>query len=141
MRTIVVAVLGLTIGVASLAFAADSATPIRYTLTPSANGFVRLDTQTGQVSECTGPAANLVCKSTPDERVAMQAEIDRLQKQIDDLKTAANDAQPAVEPGPQITIPSDKEVDKAFNFMERMVKRFKGLIQEMRDDPAPSTPL
>jgi hypothetical protein len=122
------------------ATAADESTPGRYTLTPSANGFVRLDTQTGQVSECTGTPANLVCKSSPDERAAMQAEIDRLQKEIDGLK-ATTSAQTALDQGPQLTIPSDKDVDKAFNFMERMIKRFKGLIEEMRKAPEESTPL
>jgi len=126
---------------ATTALAADATAPAgRYTLTPSATGYIRLDTQTGQVSECTGtPPAALVCKSTADERAAMQAEIDRLQKQVDDLKAAPGEF--ASNPPAQLNIPSDKDVDKAFNFMERMVKRFKGLIQEMRKEPAESTPL
>jgi len=122
------------------ALAADTAPLGRYTLTPSANGFVRLDTQTGQVSECTGAASPLVCRSSPDERAAMQAEIDRLQKEVDSLK-AASPSQLTSDPGPQLNLPSDKEVDKAFSFMERMIKRFKGLMQEMRKDPTESTPL
>jgi len=121
------------------ALAADTTAPGRYTLTPSPGGFVRLDSQTGQVSECTGAAFNLVCKSSPDERAAMQAEIDRLQKLVDELKATAPQA--TSDQGPQLNIPSDKEVDKAFNFMERMIKRFRGLIDEMRRDPAQSTPL
>ena len=128
----------LIAAIATPALAADA--PGRYTLTPSASGFVRLDTLTGQVSECTGPASGLICKSTPDERAAMQTEIDRLQKQLDSAKTAANDTA-AADPGPQINLPSDKEVDKAFSFMERFIKRFKGLIQELRDEPAPPTQL
>jgi len=138
---------------ATAALAADSAPQSRYTLTPSAGGgYVRLDTQTGQVSECTGTPANLICKSTPDERAAMQAEIDRLQKQVDDLKgtaqkdTAQNGTAPSDEafnskPGPQVNIPSDQDVDKAFNFFDHVVKRFKGLIQEMHSEPSNSTPL
>ena len=123
---------------ATAALAADTAAPGRFTLSPTANGFARLDTQTGQVSECTGAAANLVCKSSPDERAAMQTEIDRLQKLVDELKAA-----PAAAPeqGPQLNIPSDKEVDKAFDFMERMIKRFRGLIDDMRKEPPASTPL
>jgi len=142
MQKITIACLLTACSVAVAPAAEDpAAAPGRYTLSPSANGFVRLDTQTGQVSQCTGAAADLVCKSTPDERAAMQAEIDRLQKENDELKAAAAAPQPSADTGPQIAIPSDKEVDKAFNFMERMVKRFKGLIEEMRKDPAPSTPL
>lgn len=135
MRLLLIMVVFLS---ATTAFAAD--VPGRYTLAPSANGFVRLDTQTGQVSECTGAAAALVCKSTPDERAAMQTEIDRLQAQVEALKSPA----PLTATGqsaPEINIPSDKDVDKAFNFMERMIKRFKGLIEEMRKEPSQSTPL
>lgn len=122
------------------AVAADTAAPVRFALTPTANGYIRLDTLSGQVSECTGVPSNLVCKSTPDERSAMQAEIDRLTKQVDDLKAAAVPRQTA-DSGPQLNVPSDKDVDKAFNFMDRMIKRFKGLIEEMRKDPAETTPL
>ena len=126
------------IDTATLAFAADVPAPGRYTLAPSSAGFVRLDTQTGQVSECTGPASNLVCKSTPDERAAMQAEIDRLQAKIDAWDAAAPVAD---QKSLELNIPDDKQVDKAFNFLERMIKRFKGLIEEMRKEPSQSTPL
>jgi hypothetical protein len=151
MRKIVIAA-ALGLFAAPAALAADSAPGGRFTLTPSANGYVRLDTQTGQVSECTGAPANLICKSTPDERAAMQADIDRLQKQMDDLKgaapgaTAQNGTPPGDEafnskPGPQVNIPSDQDVDKAFNFMDHVVKRFKGLIEKMHSEPSDSTPL
>ncbi len=119
-------------------FAADA--PPRFTLAPSANGFVRLDTQTGQVSECTGTPSNLVCKSTPDERAALMAEIDRLQGKIDAWDAAAP-APAADQKSLELNIPDDKQVDKAFNFLERMIKRFKGLVEEMRKEPSQSTPL
>jgi hypothetical protein len=124
---------GLIVSVAS---AADA--PPRYTLTPSGNGFVRLDTQTGQISECTGAPANLVCKSSPDERAALMSEIDRLQAKIDgwESTTPATDQKSL-----ELNIPDDKQVDKAFNFLERMIKRFKGLVEEMRKEPSQSTPL
>ena len=142
MRVFIPSTLFLLAVATTPAFAADATPPVpgRYTLSPSANGYVRLDTQTGQVSECTGAATALACKSTPDERAAMQAEIDRLQSQVDALKTTAPLAAAEHTP-PEINIPSDKDVDKAFNFMERMIKRFKGLIEEMRKEPDKSTPL
>ncbi len=125
---------------ATTALAADAPAQGRYTLTPSGAGFVRLDTQTGQVSECTGAASNLVCKSTPDERAALQAEIDRLQGKIDAWDAAAP-APAADQKSLELNIPDDKQVDKAFNFLERMIKRFKGLVEEMRKEPSQSTPL
>jgi hypothetical protein len=122
------------------AFAADAAPQGRYTLTPNGAGFVRLDTQTGQVSECTGAPANLICKSTPDERAALMAEIDRLQGKIDAWDAAAP-APAADQQSLELNLPDDKQVDKAFNFLERMIKRFKGLVEEMRKEPSQSTPL
>jgi hypothetical protein len=125
----------LMTGAAAAWAAAD--VPGRYTLTPNGSGFVRLDTQTGQVSECTGAPSSLICKSTPDERAALQSEIDRLTVENDKLRALgpANDVQP------QLSIPSDKDVDRAFGFLERMIKRFKGLIEEMRKEPTESMPL
>jgi hypothetical protein len=124
----------------TVAFAADTVVTGRYTLTPSGAGFVRLDTQTGQVSECTGAPSSLVCKSTPDERTALMAEIDRLQGKIDAWDAAA--PAPAVDQKSlELNIPDDRQVDKAFNFLERMIKRFKGLVEEMRKEPSQSTPL
>ena len=125
---------------ASVALAAETPAPGRYTLTPSAGGYVRLDTQTGQVSECTGVATNLVCKSTADERAAMQTEIDRLQAKVDALE-ASGVSTAAEQKSLELQIPADKDVDKAFNFLERMIKRFKGLIEELRKEPSQSTPL
>ena len=56
MRALVLTISLMAIAVTA-AFAADATVQGRYTLTPSGAGFVRLDTQTGQVSECTGAAA------------------------------------------------------------------------------------
>jgi hypothetical protein len=139
MRTLtLIAALVLAVS-GTAALAADSTVPQgRYTLTPSGAGFVRLDTQTGQVSECTGAPASLVCKSTPDERAAMQGEIDRLQAKIDAWDAAAPVAD---QKSLELNLPDDKQVDKAFNFLERMIKRFKGLVEEMRKEPSQSTPL
>jgi hypothetical protein len=111
----------------------------RFTLTPSASGYVRLDTQTGQVSECSGEASKLVCKSSPDERAALQAEIDRLQAKLEAQASAAPAS--ADQKSLEFNIPADKDVDKAFNFLERMIKRFKGLIEDLRKEPGQSTPL
>lgn len=146
MRTLLLAAALLVAGTTG-ALAADTEAAGRYTLTPSANGYIRLDTQTGQVSECTGDRAALICHSTADERQALQGEIDRLTTENETLKkqladqAAAPSLQSSQDPQGQVTIPSDKDVDKAFNFLERMIKRFKGLIEELRKEPTETQPL
>jgi hypothetical protein len=51
----------------------------RYTLSPVADGVIRLDTRTGAVSICSSSGGGWACYSVPDERAALDAEIGRLQ--------------------------------------------------------------
>lgn len=54
----------------------------RYTLSPTGDGVLRLDTRTGAVSTCSNSGAGWACYAVPDERKAMDAEIGRLQADI-----------------------------------------------------------
>ena len=67
----------------------------RFSMTPVANGFLRLDTRTGQTSLCTVNAGEAQCRAGADERAALDAEIDRLSKENAALKAAAPAASPA----------------------------------------------
>ena len=58
----------------------------RYTLSTTADGALRLDTRTGAVSTCSNSGAGWACYAVPDERAAMDAEIGRLQADIDKLQ-------------------------------------------------------
>src|SRR5712692_5863763 len=51
----------------------------RYSMSPVADGVLRLDTRTGQVSQCSRSDAGWACKVVPDERSALETEIARLQ--------------------------------------------------------------
>ncbi|MBN8964777.1 MAG: hypothetical protein J0H89_05200 [Rhizobiales bacterium] len=48
--------------------------------------FVRLDSQTGQLSQCGWSAIGWSCKTAPDERSALESEIGRLQRENAALK-------------------------------------------------------
>lgn len=52
----------------------------RYTMSQTGDGFLRLDTRTGAMSACTNKSG-WVCRVVPDERVALDAEIGRLQRE------------------------------------------------------------
>jgi hypothetical protein len=82
-----VAVAAICAGVAAPASAqsAPDTDNGRYTLSPVADGFLRLDTRTGAVSTCTGKGG-WVCRVVPDERAALDAEIGRLQHENAGLK-------------------------------------------------------
>ena len=58
----------------------------RYTMSPVADGVVRLDTRTGAVSTCNNTGTGWACYAVPDERAALDAEIGRLQTEIDKTK-------------------------------------------------------
>jgi hypothetical protein len=58
----------------------------RYSMTPIPEGVLRLDTRTGTVSTCTKNGAGWACYAVPDERTALDAEIGRLQAEVERLK-------------------------------------------------------
>jgi hypothetical protein len=62
---------------------AQTATPDsengRYSFYPMADGVLRLDTRTGQISQCSRSDAGWACKVVPDERSALETEVARLQ--------------------------------------------------------------
>lgn len=71
---------------------ADNAAPDsengRYTLSPTADGVIRLDSRTGAISVCnSNTGTGWACYAVPDERAALDAEIGRLQGENDKLKT------------------------------------------------------
>ena len=69
---------------------AETATPDgengRYSINPVADGVLRLDTCTGQVSQCSRSDVGWACKVVPDERSALETEIARLQGDNASLK-------------------------------------------------------
>ncbi len=58
----------------------------RYTMSPVADGLIRLDTRTGAVSTCNSGGAGWACYAVPDERAAYDAEIGRLQAENEKSK-------------------------------------------------------
>ncbi len=60
----------------------------RYTFHRRGEGFVRLDSRTGQVSQCGWSPNTWSCKVVPDERVALESEINRLQRDNAALKNS-----------------------------------------------------
>jgi hypothetical protein len=103
----------------------------RYSMTPAPDGgFLRLDTRTGAVSHCRTGETGVQCRAGADERAALQAEIDRLAKENEDLRRKM--AQTG--PGDRLrnALPSDEEVNKALSWMEQLMRR---IMRVLRDDP------
>src|SRR5262245_35959950 len=78
----------------------------RSTMGPAADGILRLDTRTGQVSICRQRAGGWACEAAADDRAAYEKEITRLQDKVAKLETELGRGS-----GVDLKLPSDAEVD------------------------------
>jgi hypothetical protein len=141
--------LALTLSLADFAVAsAQTAAPDsengRYSFNPVADGVLRLDTRTGQVSQCSRSDVGWACKVVPDERSALETEIARLQGDNASLKKELL-ARGLPVPGvpspsgarpdePELKLPSDAEVDKVMSFLEKVWRRFIEMGRNVQKD-------
>jgi hypothetical protein len=134
------------------AFAAASAQPAtpdsengRYSFNLVADGVLRLDTRTGQVSQCgKSDDAGWTCNAVPDERSALEIEIARLQGENATLKKEllarglplpGVASPPVARPSePELKLPSDAEVDKVISFLEKAWRRLLEMAREAQKD-------
>jgi hypothetical protein len=119
---------------------ADDATPDtgggRYTLNKVADGFVRLDTKTGEVTLCSQRAVGWACQMAPEDRAAFENEIERLRGENAALKQAilthglplpsGTTPEPQSGHGNDITIrlPDNADIDRAVAYVGRIWQRF-----------------
>ena len=129
----------------------------RYALSPVADGVIRLDTRTGDVSTCTNTGTGWVCYAVPDERAALDTEIGRLQADNEKLKAELAAREPTVtgkidEPLPktdslkpatpkpdaerkiEIPLPSDRDMDRVMSFLEQAWRRLIEMAQRVQKD-------
>lgn len=135
----------------------------RYTLSTTPDGVLRLDTRTGQVSTCARRSGGWACYAVPDERAALEAEIGRISEENRQLKAAlAANARPGELPGKiedvlpkadslkpgspdgqksaraphrlEIPLPSDADVERAMNFLEKVWRRLVEMAGRVHKD-------
>ncbi len=112
----------------------------RYAMVPVEDGFLRLDTGTGAVSRCTGEIGRLTCRILPDERLAYEAEIGRLEDRIDALEGRVaimeNDRTLGAlnAPDSKGVLPSEEEIDKVMALAEKVMRRFFDFVKELKRD-------
>jgi len=129
----------------------------RYSMTPIPEGVLRLDTRTGTVSTCTRNGAGWACYAVPDERTALDAEIGRLQAEVEKLKAQLaagptvsgkidesmpksdplKKAEPKVAEGDrkiEIPLPSDQDVDRVMSFLEKAWRRLIDMANRVQKD-------
>ena len=115
----------------------------RYRLSPTPEGFLKLDSRSGAVSACKRGPDGYQCRLIPDEQGALQAEIDRLAQENAALrKQLATVGPPLPEtPGQGLrperppTLPREDEMDRALGYMERFLRRFLSILREETGRP------
>ncbi|MGY0570174.1 hypothetical protein ACTGJ9_003135 [Bradyrhizobium sp. RDM12] len=129
----------------------------RYSMTPIPEGVLRLDTRTGMVSTCTRNGAGWACYAVPDERSALDAEIGRLQAEVETLKgqlaagptvsgkidealpksDSLKKGEPKAAEGDrklEIPLPSDQDLDRAMSFLEKAWRRLIDMANRVQKD-------
>ena len=103
----------------------------RFKMQKVEDGFLRLDAQTGQVSHCRSRPGGWVCETAADDRAALEAEIKRLSDRVAGLERQVKE-QPT--PPNQFRMPTDAEVDQMMSFFERVMKRFRGVVENLKKE-------
>lgn len=109
----------------------DEGKPGRYSMTPTEDGVLRLDTATGRVSHCRRKGAGWACTAAADDRAAYREEIERLQAENDRLRKRIAGLEK--KGGGKVLLPSDEEIDRVMGFFEKLMRRFFDFAKSMRD--------
>lgn len=111
----------------------------RFILRETPEGLLRMDTRTGHMSLCSRGSGSFTCRLVPDDKVALEQEIERLKAEVDSLKRGGAQAARPTQPGGDqaLNLPSDAEVDRALSLAERIWRRLRGMIRESEQNPLP----
>ncbi|MBN8980789.1 MAG: hypothetical protein J0I29_05855 [Rhizobiales bacterium] len=107
----------------------------RYTLSPVADDYLRLDTRTGAVSTCSNKDG-WVCRAVPDERSALDAEIGKLQAENKSLKEqlAQRDSSAKANVAPKSDDKKGSDsIDESFDRLRADNQKLLALIDRMWD--------
>ncbi|CAN0601871.1 unnamed protein product [Ectocarpus sp. 12 AP-2014] len=121
----------------------------QYHIVELEDGVLRIDRQTGDISECNETQNGWVCRLSADDRLAYEAEINRLDAEVDRLEEellAAREApaedfsltpdsdgdNPSVRE--RLDLPTDEELDAVMDTAEEVMRRFFGMVEGLRED-------
>ncbi|MBZ9935953.1 hypothetical protein LB518_06590 [Mesorhizobium sp. BR1-1-16] len=130
--------------------AADTSRIGRYTMVPADGGFVRLDTETGTVSHCRRESeaidAPWRCAAIPEAVLGEPGRLEALATRVDTLSAEVGRLSARLETIEHDRIEpvtsGDPDFDRALGFSSELMRRFFGLMHEMKsgDAPEPAKP-
>ncbi|CAG1014060.1 MAG: hypothetical protein F9K19_00125 [Rhizobiaceae bacterium] len=106
----------------------------RYRLEKTPDGYVRMDTQTGEMSLCEMRGGQLVCKLAADERSALQDEIDRLATRLSGVEERLAKIENSPILKPENLLPTEEEFQRSLGLMEQFFRKFLGIVKEMDEE-------
>ncbi|MEO1749326.1 MAG: hypothetical protein AAFR27_12050 [Pseudomonadota bacterium] len=118
----------IALGFAGIALPATAETQ-RFVLERTETGYVRMDTQTGDMAFCTEDGNQLVCLSADDERAAFQQQLNALQMRVDELETKLEERLNLIPHEWSEGLPSQEDFDQGLDYMEQFFDRFRGVIE------------
>lgn len=86
------------------------------------------------MSICSRQGGNFACRLVPDDRTALNEEIERLKAENEALRQGGATALARPAPEQRQQMPSDADVDRALSIAERVWRRLLGLIRETEQD-------
>lgn len=141
--------------VAAGPLAAQESAAGRYTMHKTDDGFVRLDTQTGAVSLCQKDNGGWRCREIAnaseqeknagagagaDELAQLRQENKELREEIVRLEELLGLRGPSEGSRPRdhsFKLPSEKDVDQAFDYFERMLRKFQDRLKRLEQEKQP----
>lgn len=121
----------------------------QYHIVELEDGVLRIDRQTGDISECNETQNGWVCRLSADDRLAYEAEINRLDAEVERLEEELLAAREAPgdnlsltpDPDPdspsvreRLDLPTDEELDAVMDTAEEVMRRFFGMVEGLRED-------
>ena len=122
----------------------------RFTMLETKDGIIRLDKQTGTMSTCTNTASGWSCLPMSNQGLSPLPDsepLSDLKKENLDLKQRLEKLEKGQEYKPsksreKLKLPTDEEVDQAIEYIEKMIRKFKGSMDRLKEStPTPDQEL
>lgn len=139
-------------GPASAQLVTDPLDGDQYLIVEVDDGVLRIDRHSGDISECQETQNGWICRLTADDRLAYEAEINRLDAEVERLEQellAARESAPTEERDlslvpdngvdepsvrERLDLPTDEELDAVMDTAEEVMRRFFDMVQGLRED-------